>query len=107
VEGVRLEAVFAPRQTAGSTLPGRSEVIGDVAGTVRLPRGNLEVAGFGHWHEQHQEQARFTVPFTYASLRGAAVSLVALTAGGASRGFVRRGDDVSAITAFTIDPPAS
>ena len=84
---VRIHGTFTPAGTGGGTLPGRSELLGQAEIAVELPDRTVTVAGAAQFHEQHQSNPRFVVPFTYASLRGPALSLVALVAPRASGGF--------------------
>jgi hypothetical protein len=108
-EIVELEATWQPRHAVFESLTGRSEALGVTEATLRLPGAQEEVRGFGHFHEQHQEQPRFTTPFVYATLRGVRFSCIAIRSRGADRGFAVRepGSPPVAIAKIGIGPPAS
>ena len=66
----------------------------------------VEVVGRGHWHEQHGPRPRFAGAFTYVTLRGAHLSLVAAKTQARDSGFVVRGGRNGTVARVTIDPPA-
>lgn len=101
---VTLEATFTPSGATGSNLPGRTEVLGDVEATLTTARRAYELGARGQYHEQHQDAPRFTVPFTYGTLRGERLGLVFLIGAARSGGFVRRGDAIELATSVSIDP---
>lgn len=81
---------FEPTTSAGATLPGRTEVFGTARLTVTVPgRQPFTVAGHAQFHEQLQDRPRFVTPFTYASLRGDDLSVIALIGPRGSGGFGR------------------
>lgn len=84
---LRITGAFTPAGAGGGILPGRSELLGHAEVTVELPDRTIVMAGRAQFHEQHQSNPRFVVPFTYASLRGPELSLVALVAPRGSGGF--------------------
>jgi hypothetical protein len=87
---LRISATFSPTASQGGILPGRSELLGTAAVAISVDgRAIGTVRGAAHWHEQHQDRVRFVTPFTYASLRGPDVSLVALIVPSGSGGFTR------------------
>ncbi len=103
---VSLRASFTPGTAAGSSLPGRHEVLGEVTGSVWVAAGRpFEVSGRGHWHEQHQEAPRFRVPFTYASLRGEGLAVVAALGVRGARGFVHRRHATVRVVGGVFEPP--
>src|SRR4051812_7827966 len=67
---VRLEASFEATAAAGSNGPGRTERLGLVEASVTVDGTPHHISGRGQFHEQHQDAPRFTVPFTYCTLRG-------------------------------------
>ena len=86
---LNVEARFSPRHGGGGTLPGRSEVLGDAVVEVSAGDTVLNFGGVAQWHEQEQSAPRFRVPFTYASLQGDGIALIALIGPKASGGFLR------------------
>ena len=88
---IRVSGTFTPAVSAMATLPGRSELLGDASVRVQVGDGEaITIAGHAQFHEQHQDNPRFVVPFTYASLRGPDLSLIALIGPRASGGFGSR-----------------
>lgn len=101
-----IDATFTPRrvlQGAGN-LPGRTEEHGSVSVRATWPRGGLALDALGQWHEQHQDTPRFTVPFTYLTVRGVDLSIVAIIGPKASGGIVRRDDVGARATAVRVGP---
>ena len=92
--GAALAATFHPAGPAGSNLPGRTEVLGRVSAEVTTPDGKYTIDALGQFHEQHQTTPRFTVPFTYGTLRGEDLGLVFLIAPRVAAAFVRSGEHV-------------
>jgi hypothetical protein len=105
-EVAELAATWQPRHAVFESLTGRSEVLGATEATLRLGGAERSVRGFGHFHEQHQEQPRFTTPFVYATLRGVRFSCIAIRSRGADRGFAVRepGSQPVAISTIGIGP---
>jgi hypothetical protein len=101
---VTLEATFAPGGVAGSNLPGRTEALGLVDATLATPHGTRVLRARGQLHEQHQDTPRFTVPFTYGTVRGDDLGFVFLIGPLRSGGFVRRGASIERATSAVIDP---
>lgn len=108
-EVVEVQATWQPRHAVFESLTGRSEALGVTDTTLRLDSGQKLVRGFGHFHEQHQEQPRFTTPFVYATLRGVRFSCIAIRSRGADRGFAVRepGSPAVAIQRLGISPPGT
>lgn len=105
-EDVHIEAVMHSRYLPQRPNPQRSEWLGKVEATFKLPDLNLRVHGFGHWHEQHGTSARWQSPFTYISLRGENLCLMALTSTTGSTGHVHSSAGSTTVSSFEIDPPA-
>ncbi|HDZ24854.1 MAG TPA: hypothetical protein ENH70_10020 [Desulfobacteraceae bacterium] len=84
----------------------RSEWVAEVEAIFWADKSRFEVKGFGHWHEQHQKAPRFMVPFTYISLRGKDLALIASSTEGDDRGHVISGAEPIKINEIEIDPPA-
>lgn len=109
---IRIEGSFTPAGSAGGILSGRSELLGDAEVAVRVGDRSFAVSGRAQFHEQHQTNPRFVVPFTYATLRGPSLSAVALVAPRGSGGFALRHGARSAeskpaaFAAARIDAPA-
>lgn len=104
---IRISGTFTPAMSAGATLPGRSELLGDARVRVQVGEDVFTVDGHAQFHEQHQENPRFVVPFTYASLRGPDLSLIALIGPRASGGFGRRREESAAAAAASASVPAT
>lgn len=103
---VRVHGSFTPGAAAGATLEGRSELLGAGLVTVESPdRPPFTVSGRAQFHEQHQDRPRFVVPFTYASLRGEDLSVIALIGKHASGGFARGIDGDRRLTEARIPEP--
>lgn len=102
---LRISARFTATGGAGGTLPGRTEVLGDVRATVTAGDRTVELAGRGQWHRQEQDTPRFEHRFTYGTVRGDGFGAVLLTAGGPGGALVVRGAAVERATGLTIDPP--
>ena len=107
VDGTSLDARFTPTATAGSNLPGRTEVLGRVAATVTTPSSATVIEAGSQLHEQHQDAPRFTVPFTYGTLRGEHLGIVFLIGPVRSGGFVVRDDGIHHVTNVEIEPVGS
>jgi hypothetical protein len=104
VSPATLDATFSPDGAAGSNLPGRTEVLGRVEATVSTASGSTDLRARGQFHEQHQDAPRFTVPFTYGTLRGERVGTVFLIGPARSGGFVHREGSLERATSVSIDP---
>lgn len=101
-----LDAQFAAVGGSGSNLPGRSERLGRVDAVAVVDGEELRLSGLGQFHEQHQDGPRFTVPFTYGSLRGDGVGAVFLVGPRRSGGFLVTGGTVRTAGRVGIEPPA-
>jgi hypothetical protein len=102
---VQIDASFRPAHAPVARHPTRMEVLGDVRATIRVANRSVEVVGRGHCHEQHGPRPRFAGAFTYLTLRGARLSLVATKTRVRDSGFVVRGGRIITITGIEIDPP--
>ena len=103
-----VDATFTPHGVlpGAGNLPGRTEEHGTVRVRASWPGGGLDLEALGQWHEQHQDAPRFQVPFTYLTVRGAGLSLVAIVGPKASGGIVRRKGEGLRATAVRIAAPA-
>lgn len=99
-----LAATFTPLGASGTTVPGRVELLGRVQVSAGLDGEDLRFEGFGHWHEQHQEQPRFLRPFTYVTLRGERLAFVLTRGQARATGYARRDGVITPVTGFDIDP---
>jgi len=84
----------------------RSEWVAGVEAKCQAGGSRFEVKGFGHWHEQHQKASRFMAPFTYISLRGEDLALIASFTENDDRGHVVGSAEPVKIVKIDIDPPA-
>jgi hypothetical protein len=101
---VEVAATFTPLSASGTTVPGRIELLGQVQATLVIDGRTVEVAGYGQWHEQHQDQPRFLRPFTYATLRGEELAFVCTRGLLRATGYLRRRGSITPVTGFDIDP---
>jgi hypothetical protein len=104
-ESLHIEAELLPQHPPWRPNQYRSEWLGDVKGTIGTGDSRIEIQGLGHWHEQHQKAPRFQIPFTYLSLRGPNLALIATAIKGDDRGHVLRGAQITRVTSIVIDPP--
>jgi hypothetical protein len=102
---LRCSARFTATGAAGGTLPGRTEVLGDVRAEVVVGDRTVELAGRGQWHRQEQDGPRFRQPFTYGTLRGDGLGVVLLTSGDRGGALVVRPASVERAARLEIDPP--
>ena len=109
---VRIDASFAPAHEPVSSLSGRTEVLGDVSGSVEIdgPRRaegqNGEFAWRGHFHEQVRTSPRWMASFCYATLRGDGYQSVAIKLEQGAVGFVIREGRAAKVTEFEIEAPS-
>lgn len=102
-----IEASFTPTGASGSNLPGRTERLGQVEATIEVGGERIALSGHGQFHEQHQEAPRFSVPFTYGTLRGEATGAVFLIGPQRSGGFVVQGATQRPASAVAMGPPGT
>lgn len=102
-----IDASFTPVRAAGGTLPGRTEVLGRVSAAVVVDGVEHGVEGWAQWHEQHQTEPRFTVPFTYATVRGDALGAVLVRGPRRSGGLLWRGEKQETVLEFDLSPPGA
>jgi len=110
---LELEARFDADHEAEAPSPGRREIFGQVRANLTLEGiGGRTWSGSGKWHEQHQERARWTVPFSYLAVQQTppaeddGTSLLAVVSPAGTYGFLRRAGAARAVSAFDIEPPA-
>ena len=101
---IEVAATFTPLGASGTKVPGRIELLGEVRAHIEVDGGTIEVAGYGQWHEQHQEQPRFLRPFTYVTLRGENLAFVATRGPLRATGYARRNGVLTPISALDISP---
>jgi hypothetical protein len=101
---VEVMATFTPLSASGTTVAGRIELLGEVQARIEVDGDVIEVAGYGQWHEQHQEQPRFLRAFTYTTLRGESLAFVATRGPLRAVGYVRRGMTIAPIKGFDVAP---
>jgi hypothetical protein len=106
-EEVAVEATFRPRHVPASARPRRLEALGEARARLRTPDGVVDFAGLGHWHEQYGPRPYFARRFTYATLRGEQLAFIATKTASLATGFAVRGDAVTEVAGFEIDPPAT
>jgi hypothetical protein len=104
-ERLAVEATFRPRHMPASARPRRLEALGQVEARLTTPDGEIDLAGLGHWHEQYGLRPQFARRFTYATLRGQQLAFIATRTASLDTGFAVRGEGVTDVRTFDIDPP--
>jgi uncharacterized membrane protein len=102
-----IEARFESNHAPVNVRPGRTEVMGRVWATVRMPAGMHEFQGFGKWHEQVGERPRFAAAFTYLGVMGERNGLLAVAYQGGAFGYARLGEQIVAVRAAEFDAPSA
>ncbi len=104
-----IESAFQPRLGFAGLLEGRTEIFGWSSVALTIGGQRISFEGPAQFHEQVQTEARFTIPFTYATLWGARTASTLVVSPEGSGGYILRGrgtDDVSLFERFAITPPA-
>jgi hypothetical protein len=104
-EFLQIKAELLPRHHPWRPNQYRSEWLGNIEGEIVTTESRIEIRGLGHWHEQHQKAPRFQIPFTYLSLRGPHLALIATVMKDDISGHVLQGSEVFKMTSIAIDPP--
>ncbi len=86
---------------------GRSEVLGTTRAEITLGDVALELEARGHFHEQIQYDPRFTQPFTYATLRGAAAGCIFIRGTRGARGTLTLDGIGEPVAGVRIEPPGT
>ncbi|MBI4768262.1 MAG: hypothetical protein HY787_27305 [Deltaproteobacteria bacterium] len=102
---LQIEAELRPGHHPWRPNKYRSEWLGDVSGIIETVNSRIEIQGLGHWHEQHQKAPRWQVPFTYLTLRGPNLALIATAMKDDDTGFILRGSEMSKVISIFIDLP--
>ena len=84
--------------------PYRSEWIGKTRGKMTVNGQEIDIQGFGHWHEQHQKAPRFQTPFIYLTLRGKNLCLIGTITQTEKLGHVVKSSGVEKIINMDISP---
>ena len=103
----RIDASFRAASEAVSNRAGRTESLGTVSVQVEVNGEKEAFTGRGQFHEQVQTEPRFTRPFSYLTLRGPDLGLIAIRGPGGARGHLLTGDAVTAIARIELTPPGS
>lgn len=82
----------------------RWELTGRLTGTVTVAGKYFGIDGEGKWHEQTGSRAQFAPAFTYFNVQGDQLALLAIAFADRISGYVRMGDLMLGVKAFTIDP---
>ncbi|MEZ5560255.1 MAG: hypothetical protein R3E86_17135 [Pseudomonadales bacterium] len=96
---------FSPDARPVSNLPGRNEMLGRVTATISIDGERRSVTWRGHFHEQVQSAPRFTAPFTYLTLRGDGLGLIAIRVARGTLGQLIRDGRATQIGALRLAPP--
>jgi hypothetical protein len=102
---VEVDATWSDPVTVGGNLAGREERIVAVTADVRVDGVSARIEGLGHQHVQVQDAPRFTVSFTYLSVRGETTGLIGVVAPRRQAGFGYRLGDPFETDRIEIDPP--
>ena len=81
-----VKASFVPDAVPVSNRQGRHEMQGRVSAELIVAGQPSVLQARGHFHEQEQSDPRFTVPFTYATLRGEDFGLIFIRVARGCRG---------------------
>lgn len=103
-EPLLIDARFEAWHRPVMVRPGRMEVMGEVDGLIRTPRGEQQLRILGGWHEQVGDRPRFAPAFTYFKVFGDRMGLLALRRASGAWGFALAGGEVTGVKEFTIDP---
>ena len=109
-EGVlpcEIRAEFTGEHAGVQSRSGRSEVLGATRAGITLGDVRLEIEARGQFHEQIQQDPRFTRPFTYATLRGRDVGCIFTRGVRGATGTLIRSNRPSGITSVKIGPPGT
>lgn len=104
---VSVEATFLPNAVPVSNRQGRHEMQGRVSAELVVAGEPLRLQARGHFHEQEQSDPRFTVPFTYASLRGEDFGAIFIRGARGVRGQFTEGGRSVALTRVDIGAPGA
>jgi hypothetical protein len=105
-EPMLIKARYSSKNPPWRINPYRSEWVGEVTGSIKVNDTDLIVQGLGHWHEQHQKAPRWREPFTYISLRGKDLSLIASVTKSGDLGHLVTSAGAEKIEKIRIDSPA-
>jgi len=103
---LEIEARFESAHRPVNVRPGRMEVMGRVWASVRTPAGVRKFNGVGKWHEQVGDRPRFAAAFTYLSVMGERIGLLAVRVPNGAFGYAWTGDQIVMVKAIEIDPIA-
>jgi hypothetical protein len=105
--GCTIEASFRAAADAVSNRAGRSEVLGVTTFTIDVGGNSHNFNGRGQFHEQIQSDPRFTLPFSYLTLRGPDLGLIAIRGPRGARGHLLRAEALTEIARIELTPPGS
>jgi len=103
----QVSATFRASSGAISNRAGRSEVLGTASITARLGDREFSFNGRSQFHEQVQTDPRFTAPFSYLTLRGADLGVIAIRGSRGARGHLLGRNEVIEIDRIELTPPGS
>jgi hypothetical protein len=104
---VSVKASFVPDAVPVSNRQGRHEMQGKVLAELIVADQPHQLEARGHFHEQEQTDPRFTVPFTYASLRGEDFGLIFIRGARGVRGQFTEGGRSVGLTRVDMSGPGS
>ena len=97
---------FTPTLMRAGLLPGRVEAFGAVEGELQVHGRTLRLRGRGQFHEQRQTEARFTTPFTFATLWGEDVGVTMLQIPDDSGGYMLEAGQPARLGRVRISAPS-
>jgi hypothetical protein len=103
---VRLQATLVPFTARPGVLPDRTEAKGMVDAVMELGGRRIPLRGYGHFHEQPQEQARFTDAFAQMRGSGEGLALTFQMSRTGGRGHLTIDGKPDPIRSFQISEPA-
>lgn len=104
VEG---EIAFTAHAAPVSNREGRHEMLGQATVSLAIDGEPLAFTARAHFHEQEQDDPRFTLPFSYATLRSATRGFVFIRGVRGVRGQFLEGTRSTAIVRVDLEPPAA
>ena len=102
-----VKASFVPDAVPVSNRQGRHEMQGRVSAELIVAGQPSVLQARGHFHEQEQSDPRFTVPFTYATLRGEDFGLIFIRGARGVRGQFTEGGRSVGLTRVDMSGPGS
>ena len=101
------DIAFTAHTAPVSNREGRHEMLGQATVSLAVDGQPLAFTARAHFHEQEQDDPRFTLPFSYATLRSATRGFVFIRGVRGVRGQFLEGARSTAIARVDLEPPAA